>query len=711
VTQQAAGDDRDAAGGAIPPASPARALSPRAVWTRVGVMWALGAAFLAGSSFGTWRATAERAWGPEHLLGTALDSVRVNYLDSLPEEVLLRRAVTGMLRELGDPYAALLEGDGATHYRGTLRGEGQGLGLLLRLRGRDVLVRRVAPGSPAAQAGLRAGDAVLAVDGVTAADAWQSSRPTAGAGGAPADSIRLVVARGVGGDTTDLTLVRSPWRAPAVPEALLLGSGVGYARLSSVAKGSAEELEQAVAGLRERGMTSLVLDLRGNAGGLYDEGVHAASLFLERGQLVTSLERRGERGLEPQIARRSRWPQLPLVLLVDRHTASSAELIAAALRDHGRALLIGENTYGKGLVQRVVPIDRDLSLRLTTARWLPPSRQAVTRREELNGRVTGGLTPDVRVPGTGRLDPSAVPGALSPVLARALSDAVDEVVARAMRDGWAGAPIVLLERRVRDLLMETLTSASPDPVRRAALLGDGVRVAVRRLLEMTRGDEALWAYAAADDAGLRAALDVVAPTWASTRPVDSTGRRPTTTVGLGADGDSLARERLDRWAARRFGGQRLAASDTAGVPPAGRQRIAAPRLEGRLVNSVTDTLVAVHFADAGAPPAFDAGRTVWLADPSGGTTALAVKVVARHGFVAPRVPRADPAQPADWRHGWAYLVVAPQPVADGHPAGFAGWQLAGAAPHPVAATASAVRRRAPRSGVAPVVTDDARREP
>jgi carboxyl-terminal processing protease len=633
-------------------------------------MWSVAGAFVFGSWYGEWRVQRDAAWDRAPLLSTAIDSVRANFLDSLPEDVLIRRAVQGMLHELGDPYAALLDGEGAATYRGTLQGEGQGLGLTVRLRADGALVRRVAAGSPAALAGVRAGDLLLTMDDRPATDAWA---PTPLANDSPAtaprDTVRLLAVRASGRDTLAFAVARRAWQRPAVEAALRLEDGSGYVRLASLARGAGAELEQAVATLRERGVSRLVLDLRGNSGGLYEEGVRAAELFLERGQLVASLERRGERGLDPQIARRSRWPDLPVVLLVDRHTASAAELLAAALRDHARALLVGEATYGKAHVQRIVPLRGDLALRLTTARWLPPSREPVERRTEVNGRVAGGLTPDVRLPAPARLDPSAVPLALSPAEARRVSEAADAVLTRALRDGWAGAPAPLLERRARAHVDSLLPRDAWSEAQRRALLGDAVRVAVRRLLEVTRTDEALWQYAAFDDVALRTALSMVAP------PIDrDTIRGVATRVAEERMmGDSLGLRRLDRWTLRRFPLRRL---DSVALvsPPARGVAISSPIvLEGRLA-AAPDTLVALHWGASDAVPLV-VGRTAWLSEPAGATTPLAVQVVARTPFRTPRVVNADSARLDDWQIGWVYLVVAPPKVAAAHPAGFAGWRL------------------------------------
>jgi hypothetical protein len=283
--------------------------------------------------------------------------------------------------------------------------------------------------------------------------------------------------------------------------------------------------------------------------------------------------------------------------------------------------------------------------------------------------VTGGLTPDVRLAAPARLDPSAVPLALSPTEARRVSDVADAVLTRALRDGWAGAPAPLLERRARAHVDSLLPREVWSDAQRRALLGDAVRVAVRRLLEVTRTDEALWQYAAFDDAALRTALALVAP--AIDR--DTINDVATRVAREGVVGDSLALRRLERWTLRRFPNRVLDSSALVSSPTRGVATSSPIVLEGR-VATAPDTLVALHWDGSDAAPLM-VGRTAWLAEPTGATTPLAVQVVARTPFRTPRVVNADSTRRETWQSGWVYLVVAPPKVAAAHPAGFAGWRL------------------------------------
>lgn len=675
-------------------------------------------AFALGVWYGVSLERSRQPWARERLLSAALDSVRVNFLDSLPEEEVMRRAVSGMLRELKDPYAALLEGEGLTEYRGTLRGESQGVGLLLRLRQGDVLVRRVARASPAALAGLQPGDVVESVDGQRAIDAWSALRPQTGSASRkarPSDSLRLTVRRAGVDRPLDVLVVRSSWRLSSVPRAFLAADGVGYVHLANSASGSTDSLANAVERLLDGGARSLVLDLRGNMGGLYDEGVRTAALFLNRGDVVASLDGRGARSRDVQRARETRWPTLPMVLLVDRFTASSAELIAAALRDHGRALLVGDRTFGKGVVQRVVHISPELSLRLTTARWVPPSGAPVEPRDELRGVATGGLAPDVYLPPATPLDMAAVSATLSPVHARTLSDLVDHSIASIERtidttidttidpliDTTLSADVAAppsrplaeqsipeLEVALRAALTRGVQSIRGTSQQRSALVGDGTRVAVRRVLEASARDTTLWRYAANDDAALLAALDVLAPGLSSpvlegvtvpvaapSRPSRSEARELARIVEQAtANGEPL--RALEEWTGVRFASREQLRWDST-TTAAGTTR-PGPRIQGTVRAGHRDTLVAVHFAAGAFAPTYTVGDQVALADPSGSHTGLTAVVVDRFPFRAPTVPRlpgASYARNREWRVGWAYLVVLPQRVASAHTHGFGGWRL------------------------------------
>jgi carboxyl-terminal processing protease len=472
---------------------------------------ATGGAFVGGVWYERESARGRDEWAEARLLSTAIDSVRANALDSLPSDELIRRAVAGMLRELQDPYAAMLRPDGFERYKGSLQGEGQGLGLVLRRDGPTYRVARVAPGSPALTAGIRAGDRVLAADGVPVTAEGSAAERLRDSARISSNQVALTLWRAPKGDTVQVTVQRTPWHMPAVSEQGLLADSVGYVRLATISARSSNELEQAVESLLQRGAQSLVLDLRGNAGGLFEEGVRAAGLFLPKGAIVSSLVGRGGADLQPYRARHSRWSELPLTVLVDSRTASAAEVIAAALHDHGRALLVGSPTYGKGLVQRVVRLSADISLRLTTARWLTPRGVALERRTGKGDEARGGLVPDVLLDNASRHDAYAMPEGWSGAMVRTVSAAADTLAMHALREGWAIRPLALLERRMRDSLSYMTPVSVQGEQGRAEWVTVATRMAVVRVLEVEQETETLLQYGAREDAALRAGVDVVAP--------------------------------------------------------------------------------------------------------------------------------------------------------------------------------------------------------
>lgn len=480
-----------------------------------GVVAGTALVFAAGAWWGDRFARRYDQWGPERLISTAIDSVRANALDALPSDELLRRAVSGMLRELRDPYAALLRPDGAREFRGLLKGDGQGTGLIMHRQGKQLMISRVYAGSPAAAAGVRPGDRVVSVNGLLVSNREQArdvpkdslAKPTA-----QPDSSTLVLFRPLVGDTLRVTLPSGKWHAPAASDAVMLSRTTGYVALTTISSKSSEELDEAIEHLVDQGAKQLVLDLRGNGGGLLEEGVRIASLFLSRGDLVVSVTgKAGTPPLERRVSRDGHWEKLPVSVLVDAHTASAAEIVAAALRDHKRALLVGEPTYGKGLVQRVVALTPELSMRMTTARWITPSGHVLERRQGEGINAVGGLMPDVFVPDAARRDPMQPPPGLGELASARMQRLADTAAAHALREGWSTSTVPLLESRLRGAINNYLAPSATNPSGRAVLMGEATRLATVRVLEIGGNNDAILRYHASTDHALRAALDVLTP--------------------------------------------------------------------------------------------------------------------------------------------------------------------------------------------------------
>lgn len=316
---------------------------------------------------------------PTRLFSQVVSHVERFAVDSHQANELYQRAAEGVLSELTDPYAALLVGSRREAVASQASGNYTGLGIQADARGGTVIVISAWPDSPADRAGIRTGDRIIEIDGQSV-DSVDSNRLGTLLRGEPGSTISLKVRRpGVGG-VMSFTIRRGEVHRRSVSTGIMLESGTGYVAVNRTAARASSELRSEIDSLRRLGARSLVLDLRGNPGGLVEEGVAIAEMFLSQGQMI--LETRGR---IPSVLQQYRdtevepWPDMPMVVLVNEGTASAAEIIAGALQDHDRALIIGQPTYGKGSVQSVFALGNDAALRLTTGRWYTPSGRSIQR--------------------------------------------------------------------------------------------------------------------------------------------------------------------------------------------------------------------------------------------------------------------------------------------------------------------------------------------
>jgi carboxyl-terminal processing protease len=333
------------------------------------------------------------------LFEEVLAHVRDYYVDSVAEPELYRKASDGLLAQLGDPYAALLAGKDLEQHVERTTGDYAGVGLLVDARNGWVTVVTPMQDSPAERAGIRTGDQLVEVDGLSSAD-WTVDQAVQAMRGKLGTPIDIAIQREGAMKPLRFRLVRERIHQRAVPPGLLLPDRVGYLSMAMVRENAAAELEQEVAKLMRQGMRVLLLDLRFNPGGLRDEAVDVSDLFLDpRQEILVSRGRAPGDNHRWSDYRPQRWPDLPVVVLVSGGTASAAEIIASALQDHGRALVVGDTTYGKGIVQSVFTLSPDLALRMTTARWYTPSGRSI-QGAPLDSSIAAlptsrGLIPDV----------------------------------------------------------------------------------------------------------------------------------------------------------------------------------------------------------------------------------------------------------------------------------------------------------------------------
>jgi carboxyl-terminal processing protease len=303
------------------------------------------------------------------------------YVDSVTEGELYEMAIDGMLRQLDDPYARYLRLEDIQALTESTTGNYGGLGI--RIDVRDGWITVIAPmaETPADEAGMETGDRIIAVNGESTYG-WDSDSAVSALRGPPGSEVTISVARPGFPEAFEVTIARAEIHIRAVQQATMLGAEVGYVSLvqSSVSETLRDELASAIDQLRDEGARSLVLDLRYNPGGLLDQGVEVTDLFLDPGQSVVTTRGRGRGASESYLTRsEQRWPNMPIVVLVNGGTASAAEILAGALQDHDRALIVGTETFGKGVVQTVFRLGRSEALRLTTARWYTPSGRSIQR--------------------------------------------------------------------------------------------------------------------------------------------------------------------------------------------------------------------------------------------------------------------------------------------------------------------------------------------
>jgi carboxyl-terminal processing protease len=342
-------------------------------------------ALVAVTSFFTGGWLLQRNEGPGNVYRNArlfddvLSHISAYYVDSIPQATLYEKATLGLLEELKDPYSVLLVDDEYKALTETTTGNYGGLGIQIDVRDGWITVVAPLPDTPAERAGVETGDQIIAVDGKST-EGWNSDQAVKALRGAPGSPVELTVRRTGIGQPIPYKLSRATIHIRSVPPGNLFPGGVGYISLNPVAESSTEELRAEIRSMLGKGMKSLIFDLRGNPGGLLDQGVKVADLFLDPGQEIVTTRGRA-RGSTKDYADQARqeWPNLPIVVLVNEGTASAAEIISGAMQDHDRAVVVGVPTFGKGLVQTLFPFSDNTALKLTTGRWYTPAGRTIQR--------------------------------------------------------------------------------------------------------------------------------------------------------------------------------------------------------------------------------------------------------------------------------------------------------------------------------------------
>ena len=325
-------------------------------------------------------------WEEASLFAEVYERIKRDYVEEVDDHVLMERAVRGMVAAL-DPHSAYLDTQEFEEIRLSTMGSYPGVGIEVVPEDGVVKVRHPIDGSPAQRAGLKAGDAIVRIDGVDIGG--DLAIATARMRGASGSTVRLTIRRPGTAALLEFNLRRAQVEVSSV-RAETLESGYGYLRITSFTETTHEDVGHALLRLQrdnKGGLKGLVLDLRDDPGGVLEAGVAVADDFLEQGVIVSADGRTPEARFRMDATHHGDLLNgAPLVVLVNGGTASASEIVAGALKDHGRALLIGRTTYGKGSVQTVMPLAHGGALKLTTSRYFTPSGASIQGK---------GIIPDI----------------------------------------------------------------------------------------------------------------------------------------------------------------------------------------------------------------------------------------------------------------------------------------------------------------------------
>ena len=322
-----------------------------------------------------------------NLFGEVFERVRADYVDDVSDNSLVESAINGMLTSL-DPHSNYLNTKNFNDMKVQTRGEFGGLGIEVSME--NGLVKVVSPidDTPAARAGLKPGDLITHLDGdpvqgMTLPEAVEKMR------GPVSSEIKLTIRR-EGRDPFDVKLIRATIRIQSV-RSHLEGDNIGYIRVTTFNEQTDTGLNNAMKNLKQQAgnkLVGVVLDLRNNPGGLLDQAVAVSDAFLEKGEIVSTRGRRGEDAQRYNARAGDIAGGLPVVVLINGGSASASEIVAGALQDHHRAILLGTRSFGKGSVQTIIPLPGHGAMRLTTARYYTPSGRSIQAK---------GIDPDIVV--------------------------------------------------------------------------------------------------------------------------------------------------------------------------------------------------------------------------------------------------------------------------------------------------------------------------
>ena len=316
------------------------------------------------------------------LLDQVLNIVSSRFVDTVDQATLYEKAARGLVHELNDPYSVLLSPKELSAFNAQTNGRYAGIGMEIAETQGFITVQRVFPHTPAEQAGVQEGDRINLID-TTNIRGWTVSQTSDALKGNPGSRVLVKFSRPGVPELIPITFTRAVINIPAVPYAIMLDGKVGYIPLLQFNESARDEIENSITRLSRDGARGIVVDLRGNPGGILDQSLSVSNLFLRKGQQISSIRARNGENQTFVASDDPIAPTIPLVLLTDGRSASASEIVAGALQDHDRALIIGTTSFGKGLVQSVFPLDGGYALKMTTAKWYTPNGRSIQKERKL----------------------------------------------------------------------------------------------------------------------------------------------------------------------------------------------------------------------------------------------------------------------------------------------------------------------------------------
>lgn len=317
---------------------------------------------------------------------SALNIINENYVEAADYEKLTENSIQGMLFTL-DPHSSFFTREEFQKLHEEQSSSFYGIGVSILRHSDGVYVQAAVEGTPAKKAGLRYGDRIIEVDGRDARD-WSSNEVSRNVRGKRGVPVNIKVERAGVKDPIELNIVRDAVPFPSIRNSFIVRPGIGYVGLTGgFQQTTTEELDEAIAALKKQGMKQVILDLRGNPGGILNQAIMVTSRFIPQGQVVTSVKGRTEYPeAEYYKSKGNKVEELPLIVLINNNSASASEIVSGAIQDHGRGLIIGQKSFGKGLVQRVFQLPYGTGLTLTTARYYTPYGRSL-QKDYSNGSI------------------------------------------------------------------------------------------------------------------------------------------------------------------------------------------------------------------------------------------------------------------------------------------------------------------------------------